>query len=287
MGSPYQSQSASNYNNSPPPDDGSTVAANKITWAGIKTKLADSIKTLADAINTALRSALNVTPSTTSIAYTTLVGDHMTTIEVTGTTTISLGDAATMVAQSMGYTVTIYNKDTALNTTVALITNTNKLDGTANGTTTIEPGQSKTFTVAQSGVDYETISASYAQLTGTTASTFTFDGSGGTSASKTLTWQKIGKWVRLNIPAVTGTSGTSSTLLGSDTALPASVRPTSTQDTIAGVIQNNGSAVAAAGLIRVNTSGVVQIFRDGTASAFTNSTVCGTATNTGFTYFTG
>ena len=49
---PYVSVSASGYNASPPPDDGSQVAANLITWAGIKTKLADVVKVLADGINT-------------------------------------------------------------------------------------------------------------------------------------------------------------------------------------------------------------------------------------------
>lgn len=158
MGSPYQSQSASNYNSSPPPDDGSTVAANKITWAKIKTALADSIKTLADNINTALRAALNVSPSTTSIAYTTLVGDHLTTIEATGTFTVSLGDAATMIAQSMGYKLTVYNKGTGV-VTVGVVTATDTLDGRANGTVTLPPGAAMTFTVAQSGVGYDIVSA--------------------------------------------------------------------------------------------------------------------------------
>lgn len=158
MGSPYQSQSAVNYNSSPPPDDGSTVAANKITWAKIKSALADSIKTLADAMNTALRTALNVTPSTTSIAYTTLVGDHLTTIEATGTFTVSLGDAATMIAQTMGYTTTVYNKGTGT-VTVGVVTAANTLAGQANGTVSLPPGAAMTFTVAQSGVGYDIVSA--------------------------------------------------------------------------------------------------------------------------------
>lgn len=49
---PYVSVSAINYNASPPPDDGSQVAANLVTWADIKSKLADVIKTLSDSINT-------------------------------------------------------------------------------------------------------------------------------------------------------------------------------------------------------------------------------------------
>lgn len=154
MGSAYSSQSASGYNSSPPPDDGTTVAANKITWAKIKSAITDPVKTLADAVNSALRTALNVTPSTTSGSYTTVAGDHLTTIEATGSITISLGDAATMIAQSMGYTVTVYNKGTGT-VTLGLITATDKLNGNTNGTMTLAPGQAATATVAQSGVAYE------------------------------------------------------------------------------------------------------------------------------------
>ena len=48
---PYTSQAISGYNASPPPDDGSQVAANKVEWAKHKTKLADPIKTLSEAVN--------------------------------------------------------------------------------------------------------------------------------------------------------------------------------------------------------------------------------------------
>lgn len=48
---PYTSVSVSGYNTSPPPDDGSQVAANKVTWAGIKTKLTDPLNTALSAID--------------------------------------------------------------------------------------------------------------------------------------------------------------------------------------------------------------------------------------------
>lgn len=44
----------SNYNISPPPDDGSKVTSNRISWATIKTKLTDPLKTWIDAINASL-----------------------------------------------------------------------------------------------------------------------------------------------------------------------------------------------------------------------------------------
>lgn len=49
----YVSQAISGYNSDPPADDGTISASNQVTWATIKTKLADPIKTLAEAINTA------------------------------------------------------------------------------------------------------------------------------------------------------------------------------------------------------------------------------------------
>lgn len=39
------------YNTSPPPDDGSQIASNKVTWAGIKTKIGDPLNTAISALN--------------------------------------------------------------------------------------------------------------------------------------------------------------------------------------------------------------------------------------------
>lgn len=55
--SPYTTQTISGYNSSPPVDDGTVSAANQVFWSTPKTKLADPIKTLAEAINTALVTA--------------------------------------------------------------------------------------------------------------------------------------------------------------------------------------------------------------------------------------
>jgi len=52
VSNPYTSQAISGYNASPPPDDGSVVAANVLKWSNHKDKLADPVKTLAEAINT-------------------------------------------------------------------------------------------------------------------------------------------------------------------------------------------------------------------------------------------
>lgn len=110
---------------------------------------------------------------------------------------------------------------------------------------------------------------------GTTASTFTFDGSGGTTGSLTMIWQKDGKFVSLYIPVAQATSGTSSTALNANTALPTGIRPTTAQKFVLTTSYNNGGNSGSPGAITVNTNGIVAFERDGTSTAYTNSTTCG------------
>ena len=53
----FTTTTISNYNQSPPPDDGSTGSDNLIQWSGIKTKLADSIKNYVDSIQNNVNTA--------------------------------------------------------------------------------------------------------------------------------------------------------------------------------------------------------------------------------------
>lgn len=48
---PYTSQTISNYNDSPPADDGSQVASNRVEWAKHLNKIGDPLKALAEGIN--------------------------------------------------------------------------------------------------------------------------------------------------------------------------------------------------------------------------------------------
>ncbi len=54
---PYTEQNDTGFNASPPPDDGSQTSANEITWAGIKTKLADPILAFVEAVDDAVAAA--------------------------------------------------------------------------------------------------------------------------------------------------------------------------------------------------------------------------------------
>lgn len=53
----YTEVAVADYNATPPTDDGSSAAANQITWAGIKTKLGDPINTAIASVNTNVSSA--------------------------------------------------------------------------------------------------------------------------------------------------------------------------------------------------------------------------------------
>lgn len=123
---------------------------------------------------------------------------------------------------------------------------------------------------------------------GTSASTFTFDGSGGTSSSVTMTWQKVGGFVTLHLPTVTAATGTGSTTFTSDTALPAAIRPaTDSQEMAINSILDNTAVAAGAGLAAISTAGVLVIRRTAASTAWTNAATGGTAEGNTLTYFVG
>lgn len=161
MGAKYTTQSASGYNASPPSDDGSQTTTNKVTWAMVKTKLADTIKALADAINSQLVTALDTSSSAKSSAYSTVAGDNLKPIQVTGTTTITLGDAATM---GVGYQVPIVNAGTGV-VTVNLTTAADTLNGIANGTLIMAPFSAMTFFVLSTANGYRVMNTAAQQPT--------------------------------------------------------------------------------------------------------------------------
>lgn len=128
-------------------------------------------------------------------------------------------------------------------------------------------------------------------VVGSTASTFTWNGTGspGTSASITLRVTRVGDWVTLYLPSTTATTGTTSTTLTSNTALGTSFRPaTLSQYAVVPILNNGGVNPATPGLLRVTTGGLVSIFKDSSLSgAFTNTSVSGTDQSFTFTYYVG
>jgi microcystin-dependent protein len=144
MGTKYTNQAVSGYNASPPPDDGSTSASNKVTWAVIKTKLGDALNNWATAINAALLNALDTSCTNITGTYTTLASDNARTIQCNGTFTISLGDAVTLGA---GWWCNIVNTGTGT-ITISRSTGGNTLGGVASNIT-LAPLQATTVIVNQ------------------------------------------------------------------------------------------------------------------------------------------
>lgn len=160
-----------------------------------------------------------------------------------------------------------------------------QLDGAALVGGELEAGMPVTVYVTAATPVFEIVSAG--QPRNTLATTFTFDGSGGSTGSLTVTWQKIHNFVTLNIPVATATTGTGSTKLASDTALPAAIRPTIEQTQNSCSITNNGAATTTPGMIRIQTDGIIAIYRDSAVTAYTNTAVGGSGVGTSITYFLG
>ena len=79
MGTKYSTQSISGYNSSPPADDGTVAESNRVKHSTTKTKLADPIKVLAEAINTALVNYVDIGPTAVNSGYTTTATDYGST----------------------------------------------------------------------------------------------------------------------------------------------------------------------------------------------------------------
>src|SRR3990167_10836024 len=99
MGTKYSTNSASGYNATPPADDGTVSEANKTKWSTVKTKLADPVKDLADAINSELVTHFDNGPTALTSNTTLGVTHYNKIIQVSGASvTLTLTDAATLTA---------------------------------------------------------------------------------------------------------------------------------------------------------------------------------------------
>ena len=130
MGSKYSSVSVSGYNSGAPADDGTQTASNLVKWSTHKTKLGDPLNTAIASINSALVSALDNSARSISANDSAVAGDNARTLEVTGTTTVTLMLAATAGA---GYWLNIVNAGS--NTVTVAPTATDTVDGVASSFT--------------------------------------------------------------------------------------------------------------------------------------------------------
>ena len=104
MSAPYTTQSISGYNSNPPADDGSSTASNQVLWATVKTKLGDPVKTLSEAIDSALVSAFPKViggggVTSTGVNYTVQSSDQGKLVRATASgITITTPDATTVTS---------------------------------------------------------------------------------------------------------------------------------------------------------------------------------------------
>ena len=126
MANPFTTPTISNYNTSPPSDDGSATAANEITWAKHKTKLADPVKTFVDSVST------NITTAFTRIF-------PFQTGAITATYTLQASDRGKMLTCSNTFTLTLLPAATAAANFVFGVKNT------GSGTITIDGDGSETI----------------------------------------------------------------------------------------------------------------------------------------------
>lgn len=98
MGNPYTSVTVTSYNSNPPPDDGSQIPSNRVTWATHKTKIGDPLKAAIESINTNVNSAVaklvgGAGVVSTATSYGVGAGDQGKLIKITAAGTITTPDA--------------------------------------------------------------------------------------------------------------------------------------------------------------------------------------------------
>ena len=141
MGALYGGTAVTGYNANPPPDDGTTVPTNLITWAGIKQKIGDPLNTFAAAIDSNLTAAFGKTLDgagvvSTGVNYAMTGADQGRLIYATASAiTITTPDAGTVNAP---FVFAVLNNTTGNITLAGNATNTQTVDGTT--TVTIPAG---------------------------------------------------------------------------------------------------------------------------------------------------
>ena len=219
-----------------------------------------------------------------TFTYSTLTG-------VAGTNTVTAGGPISMTAYAANQRFWFLP---AVTNTAATTINITPSGGSALGAKNIFSGgnaivagelvASVPALIQYDGTQFNLLNTAFTK--GSTATTFTFDGSGGDSGSITVTYQKIGRFVVLNIPSTTATSGTGSAVLLSNTAIPAAFRPTAEQHAL-GPALNNGVDVTTPGKIIIRTDGLIGLYRDLASTAYTNTATGGTGHNCSVTYYVG
>lgn len=198
------------------------------------------------------------------------------------TTNILAGDTFTMTGTSTTFALTFKSSDGTA------FTGANGATGSV-GDPTIRFGKVRFIaTVATPTTPGQWIVAEIFEQEQSFTSTFTFNGGGspGTSAAKSIYLTRNNQVVTLNMPQTLVTTGTGSTALTANTAIPSRFRPGGSV-LMPVIMRDNGANVTTMGTINIPTSGVIAIARDALNAAFTNAASAGpVAGDTMITYLT-
>jgi len=146
VGSKYSSQSISGYNATPPSDDGTVAESNKTKWSHVTGKIGGPLKTLAEAINTALTSHFDRGPTAYTSSQSIGASLFNEIIQVSGSgVTLTLADAATLGA---GWFCDILNTDSSNTVTLARATGGDTINGTASNVSLTPLSSVRAFVVA-------------------------------------------------------------------------------------------------------------------------------------------
>ena len=128
MSNPYISPVLTGYNENPPPDDGSSVEANRISWSKHILKIGNPIKTFSESINSSVSAAFGSVLFNDVIQvssdYTVVLADRGKLVVVSGALprTVTLLDAATATS---GFQIGVLN----LTTKIVTVTGVNPING--------------------------------------------------------------------------------------------------------------------------------------------------------------
>jgi len=111
----------------------------------------------------------------------------------------------------------------------------------------------------------------------TTLSACTFSGNNGGAAgtAAAISITRVGRVVTLDIPVISCTPASASTVLVCNTAAPVWARPSGNKTGFITVMNNSAYVTTVLGLIQISSAGIIQIFRDVGSTAFTNAAAGG------------
>jgi len=262
VSNPYSSVAIANFNTDPPIDDASEISSNELEWKKHLDKHATPLKNLAESINTNVAAAFGKRFGTTFELKTTnysiaAPGDQGKFFSVTGTTTITLP----LVADAGdGFPVAVINNGSA---TVTVDTTASELiDG------------STSFTLAANDwalltTDGSTWTAAIVVAPNIETGTFVATWNGfTTSPTTTWTYTKSGNIVTIRAGSTLQATSNTAFLQSGVTDVPASIRPTVSNDS-AYIVEDNGTKQM--GIITVTAAGRIQFNADVGSGSFTAS----------------